>query len=84
LYKLTQLPPTPVNTLKNARDIAVQEGLKHVYIGNVPGLNAENTVCPKCSKVVVERKGYSIIQNNIEKGKCKFCSSPVAGVWGKA
>jgi pyruvate formate lyase activating enzyme len=83
MHKLTQLPPTPVNTLKNARDIAVQEGLKHVYIGNVPGLGSESTTCPKCSKTVVERRGYSIIQNNIEKGKCKFCNSPVAGVWGK-
>ena len=84
LYKLTQLPPTPVNILKSAREIAVQEGLKHVYIGNVPGLGAENTLCPKCNKIVVERRGYSIIQNNIENGKCKFCSSPVAGVWTKS
>ncbi len=84
LYKLTQLPPTPVNILKSAREIAVSEGLKHVYIGNVPGLGAENTLCPKCSKIVVERKGYSILQNNIEKGKCKFCASPLAGVWEKS
>lgn len=84
LYKLTQLPPTPVNILKSAREIALQEGLKHVYVGNVPGLGAENTTCPKCSKIVVERRGYSILQNSIENGKCKFCGSPVAGVWSKS
>lgn len=84
LYKLTQLPPTPVNILKSARDIALQEGLKYVYVGNVPGLGNENTNCPKCSKMVVERKGYSILQNNLENGKCKFCNTPVAGVWGKS
>jgi pyruvate formate lyase activating enzyme len=84
LYKLTQLPPTPVNILKSAREIALDQGLKHVYIGNVPGLGAENTVCPKCSKVVVERRGYSILQNNLEKGKCKFCNTAVAGVWGNS
>jgi len=83
LYKLKQLPPTPVNILKSARDIAVQEGLKHIYLGNVPGLGAENTLCPKCSKVAIERRGYSIMQNNLEHGKCKFCGSPVAGVWEK-
>ncbi len=83
LYKLTQLPPTPVNILKSARDIAVQEGLKFVYIGNVPGMDAENTACPKCKRLVVERKGYKIVQNNLENGKCKFCKSPVAGVWAK-
>ena len=83
MHKLTQLPPTPVNTLKSARDIAIQEGLKHVYIGNVPGLGSESTICPKCSKVVIERRGYSVIQNNLQNGKCRFCTSPVAGVWGK-
>lgn len=83
MHKLTQLPPTPVNTLKSARDIAIQEGLKHAYIGNVPGLGSESTICPKCSKVVIERRGYSVIQNNLENGKCRFCTSPVAGVWGK-
>lgn len=81
LYKLTQLPPTPVNILQSARDIALKEGLKHVYIGNVPGLNAQNTTCPNCKKIVIERRGYSILQNNIENGKCKSCGSPVAGVW---
>ena len=81
MYKLTQLPPTPVNILQSARNIALQEGLKHVYIGNVPGAGNENSVCPKCGKVVIERRGYSILQNNIENGKCKFCGSAVAGVW---
>jgi pyruvate formate lyase activating enzyme len=81
-YKLTQLPPTPVAVLKNARQIALNEGLKYVYIGNVPGESFENTVCPKCGKVVVERKGYTIVQKNITGGKCGFCQSPVAGVWG--
>ena len=81
MYKLTQLPPTPVNILQSARNIALQEGLKHVYIGNVPGAGNENSVCPKCGKMVIERRGYSILQNNIENGKCKFCGSAVAGVW---
>lgn len=80
-YKLTQLPPTPVNILKNARQIALEEGLKHVYIGNVPGLDAENTVCANCKKVLIERRGYKILQNHIVDGKCSFCGKPVAGVW---
>jgi len=80
-YKLTQLPPTPVNILKSAREIAFSEGLKHVYIGNVPGLGAENTFCAHCNKMVVERRGYQILQNHIVSGKCEYCGSPVAGVW---
>jgi pyruvate formate lyase activating enzyme len=82
LYKLTQLPPTPVNILQNARDIAIKEGLKFVYVGNVPGVGNENTFCPKCNKLVVERRGYTILQNNLTNGKCNSCSYAVAGVWG--
>jgi len=81
MYKLTQLPPTPVNILKAAHGIALSEGLKHVYIGNVPGSDAESTICPQCKKTVILRRGYSILQNNISEGKCRFCGAPVAGVW---
>ncbi|MBI9067422.1 MAG: AmmeMemoRadiSam system radical SAM enzyme [Salinivirgaceae bacterium] len=83
LYKLTNLPPTPINTLKKARDIALAEGLKHVYIGNVPGIGAENTFCPKCSKMVVERRGYRILQNHIINSKCEYCNEIINGIWEK-
>ena len=81
LYKLTQLPQTPVSTLIKARDIALKAGLKHVYIGNVPGLDASNTLCPSCGRVVVERKGFSIYSINLKNGKCANCGSRVKGVW---
>ena len=81
-YKLTQLSSTPVGVLTQARDIALASGIKYVYIGNVPGLDAENTFCPKCREIVVERKGFSIIQNNLIKGACKKCGEKIPGVWG--
>ena len=81
LHKLTQLPSTPLLTLQKARETALSEGMKYVYIGNVPGANLEDTICPKCSKNVVERKGFRVIQNNIVNGKCKFCGQKIAGVW---
>ena len=81
LYKLTQLPATPLTILQKARETALKAGLKHVYIGNVPGTDAENTYCPKCKKVVIERKGFSILLNNISENKCKFCNTTIAGVW---
>ncbi|MBN2775367.1 MAG: AmmeMemoRadiSam system radical SAM enzyme [Prolixibacteraceae bacterium] len=81
LYKLTQLPPTPVTVLKSAREIALAEGLKHVYIGNVPGTNSENTYCPNCGKAVIERKGYTILSNHLKDEKCEFCQTKVSGVW---
>ena len=81
MYKLTHLPSTPVSVLKKALTIAQDAGLNYVYIGNVPGSNAQNTVCPKCKKIVIERKGYRILQNNIVNGKCSNCNTHIAGVW---
>jgi pyruvate formate lyase activating enzyme len=81
LYKLIQLPATPIATLNKAREIALDSGLKFVYSGNVPGSESENTSCPKCKKVLILRKGYSILENNISKGNCKFCGEKIPGVW---
>jgi pyruvate formate lyase activating enzyme len=80
-YKLTQLPATPFDTLIRSREIALKAGLNYVYVGNAPGLQAENTICPKCKKTMVERKGFSIISNNIVSSRCKYCNEPIAGVW---
>jgi pyruvate formate lyase activating enzyme len=81
-YLLKNLPPTPLATLERAKAIADAEGLHYVYIGNVPGHPAESTYCPRCRRVVVQRTGYSIGAVNINKGKCRFCQEPIAGVWG--
>jgi pyruvate formate lyase activating enzyme len=83
LYKLTQLPSTPVSTLEKARQIALDEGVKYVYIGNVPGSDAENTYCPKCKKIVIGRKGYFIASNDLNNGSCKYCGTKIHGVWNK-
>jgi pyruvate formate lyase activating enzyme len=80
-YKLTNLPSTPESTLNKARDIALNQGLKFVYIGNVPGTEAVNTYCPGCDKILIERRGFSIIQNNINDNKCKSCGEVIPGVW---
>jgi len=81
MYLLKNLPPTPVATLERAKAIADAEGLHYVYVGNVPGHPAENTYCPKCRKVVVERLGFTIKAMHLHKGKCQFCGQPIPGVW---
>ncbi|MFH1996932.1 MAG: AmmeMemoRadiSam system radical SAM enzyme [Candidatus Omnitrophota bacterium] len=83
-YKLRNLPPTPVATLERARSVAFEEGLEFVYIGNVPGHEANNTYCPNDKKLLIQRAGYRTLENNIEKGKCKFCGYGIYGVWDKA
>ena len=81
LYKLTQLPATPINTLIKARDIAVKAGCKYVYIGNVPGRGFENTFCPNCHEMIIQRRGYAILSVKINDGKCGYCGTPINGVW---
>ena len=80
-YKLTNLPSTPVETLNKAREIAMAAGLNFVYVGNVPGSKGQNTFCPSCKSLLIERNGYQILQNNISNGKCNNCGTPIAGVW---
>jgi pyruvate formate lyase activating enzyme len=81
LYKLKSLPPTPVSTLEKARAVAMASGLEYVYIGNVPGHEGENTFCPRCKKMLIQRAGYMIAQINIKGGKCKYCGNPIVGIW---
>jgi hypothetical protein len=81
LHKLEQLPPTPVETLRKAHAIAVEEGLKYVYIGNAPESDRSDTLCPACGTRAVERRGYSIAGNNIREGKCGKCGERIEGIW---
>jgi pyruvate formate lyase activating enzyme len=80
-YLLKNLPPTPISTLEKAREIALEEGMNFVYIGNVPGHKGEHTYCPDCKQVLIERVGYRIIRMNIHNGKCKFCGKDIPGIW---
>ncbi len=81
IHKLKNLYLTPVETLENARAVALGTGLHYVYIGNVPGRPGENTYCPKCGKLVIGRSGYSVYEYNLSKGKCGFCKHSISGVW---
>jgi len=81
MYKLKHLPPTPVATLEKAARTAMEVGVKYVYIGNVPGSPYENTRCPGCSRILVARRGYSVLQLNVRQGRCRFCGERIAGVW---
>lgn len=81
-YKLKNLPPTPLETLIQARKIAVEEGLNYVYLGNIPQGEGNNTYCPNCKSLLVERIGYFVRQVQINGGLCNFCKFKIAGIWG--
>lgn len=80
-YQLTDRPPTSEKSLQEAKNIAEHAGIKYVYIGNLQHAQGENTFCPNCHNLLVERQGFNVIKNLITKGKCNVCDEAIAGVW---
>lgn len=77
-YKMMDYEPTPVKTLEKHYQVAKEEGLKYVYLGNVPGHPWEHTYCSQCNKIVVKRFGFDIHEWNMDKdNKCKFCGNQI-------
>ncbi|MBM4054444.1 MAG: AmmeMemoRadiSam system radical SAM enzyme [Planctomycetes bacterium] len=79
-HRLLDTPPTPVETLRNARIIGLETGLRYVYEGNVPGEGGENTYCYQCNAMLIKRFGYQIIENNIINSQCSKCGAVIDGV----
>jgi pyruvate formate lyase activating enzyme len=79
-YELIGLPPTPVATLRRARKIGLEAGLRYVYLGNVTR-EQENTYCYDCDALLIERYGYRVTQNLLIDGGCPQCGAAIDGVW---
>lgn len=78
-YKLLDRQRTPLSTLRRAREIGLSTGLKYVYEGNVPGEGGENTYCPSCSELLIERFGFSLAALKIKDSKCAKCGAQIDG-----
>jgi pyruvate formate lyase activating enzyme len=81
-YKLLAMPPTATETLEAAREVALKDGVHHVYLGNVPGHAAEHTYCPGCREMLIQRDGFQVTAKRLKDGRCIKCGRPIAGVWG--
>jgi len=79
-YKLLDRPPTPVPKLRRAREIGMEEGLRYVYEGNVPGEGGENTYCYACGAALIERYGPAVLENRLQQKKCPECGTSIEGV----
>jgi pyruvate formate lyase activating enzyme len=83
-YKLTDVPPTPPATLRRARAIALAEGLRYVYVGNVHDREGDATYCPGCRAKVIERDWYEILGARMERDRCAACGTHIPGRFGDA
>jgi len=82
MYKLKNLSPTPEQAVIRAREIAMDEGLKYVYTGNIVYPEGESTYCPESGEVAIKRRGYFILENNLKDGLCPD-GEKIPGVWEK-
>jgi pyruvate formate lyase activating enzyme len=79
-YKMRELPATPPDTLKRARRIAMETGLRYVYTGNVHDIEGDTTLCPGCGKALIVRDWYNINAYVLTNtGNCPDCGSAIAG-----
>ncbi len=79
-YELLDVPPTPVESLRRAAAIGRESGLAHVYIGNAPELQAEDTHCAGCGAIVIERHGYRVRNHLRPDATCRGCGRRLAGI----
>ncbi len=80
-YRLTNVPPTPPETINRARTIGLEAGLHHVFAGNRPGIGGESTYCHNCGELLLERYGFRVLKNRISESNCPVCQTPVAGIF---
>jgi len=82
-YRMRDLPPTPLATLQRARQIALDEGLRFVYTGNVQDRQGGTTRCPICQEVLIRRSGYGLELNRVtSEGQCPHCGTRIPGRYG--
>ncbi len=83
MYKMGGVPATPLSSLVKAREIALKEGIRFVYLGNVPGADSENTICPGCNALLVRRSGFIVMGNRICRWRCPECGTAIEGRWNE-
>lgn len=80
-YRLTDIRPTPPESVRRAREIGLEAGLKYVYTGNLPGDEGEMTLCHGCGEVLIDRHGFYVKKNAIRDRHCPRCNTEIPGVW---
>jgi pyruvate formate lyase activating enzyme len=79
-YRLTDLAPTPAATLVQAAQVAREVGLRHVYVGNAPEVDATTTFCARCGENLISRTDFAVTEWRLVDGRCPRCKHALAGV----
>lgn len=80
-YRLTNLPSTPPERVRRAKEIGYSAGLKYVYTGNLLGDAGEKTYCHNCGELLIDRYGFTVRENYLKRGRCYRCRTDIPGVW---
>jgi len=80
VYRMTDAPATDGDSLETAWNMGKKKGLKYVYIGNMPGLNRQDTYCPGCNKPLIGRAGFGLTTANLANGQCVKCGETIHGI----
>jgi pyruvate formate lyase activating enzyme len=80
-YRLMHIRSTPPESIRKAKDIGYEAGLKYVYTGNLPGDEGEKTFCHQCKELLIDRYGFYVRKNVIANSRCPKCSAEIPGVW---
>ncbi len=80
-FKMLDKKITPQKVLLKAYNIGKKHGLNYIYLGNILDSNFSNTICPKCGKILIKRKNFTVNQINIIDSKCRYCQQTIAGIW---
>ncbi|OPX28672.1 MAG: AmmeMemoRadiSam system radical SAM enzyme [Candidatus Omnitrophica bacterium 4484_171] len=78
-YEFTQYSSTPLEVLRRAENVGKSAGLRYIYLGNAA--QETNTYCYNCGNPLVKRMYFSVLENNIRRGKCLYCGADIAGLW---
>jgi len=81
-FRMMDVPPTPPETLVRARNIALKEGLRYVYVGNVHNEDGSSTYCHACGEKLIGRDWYQLTAWKLDAhGRCRKCATPLPGVF---
>jgi len=80
-FNMLDRPSTDPAALIKAVSAGKEAGLKYVFTGNIHNPTGEDTICPRCGRRVIQRRGFSVVKMDIENASCRFCGEPIEGVW---